>query len=114
MKYSITESKLESTIYSYINDLFGNDLHFTAYEDEDGNEMDSALEFYFGDYGDEENEAFRWYDSNYFVSYCLKCPIVKFETDLLDKLNGLFGDKWEHIFKKWLWEKYYMKVKTIE
>lgn len=45
MKYSITESKLESTIYIYINDLFG-DLNFTAYEDDDGNEMDSALEFW--------------------------------------------------------------------
>ena len=112
MKYFITESKLENTIYTYINDLFG-DLHFTAYEDDDGNEMDSALEFYFGDYEDDEH-AFYWYDSNFFVSYCLKCPIVQFDEDLLNKLNSLFGDKWEQIFKKWFWEKYHMKVKTIE
>ena len=58
MKYSITESKLESTIYAYINDLFGNDLHFTAYEDEDGNEMDSALEFYLVTMGTKKMKRF--------------------------------------------------------
>lgn len=112
MKYSITESKLESTIYAYINDLF-EDLHFTAYEDDDGNEMDSALNFYFGDYGDDER-AFYWYDADYFDNDCERCPIVKFGWDLEDKLNSLFGDKWHATFKKWLQKKYNLKVKTID
>jgi hypothetical protein len=112
MKYSITESKLESTIYSYINNLFG-DLNSTAYVDDDGNEMDSAFEFYFNDYGD-EGASFYWYDSDFFVSYCLKCPVVQFDEDLLNKLNSLFGDKWHTPFKKWLQKEYNLKVKTIQ
>ena len=112
MKYIITESKLDNIIYQYLEDLF-DDLNFTAAEDEEGYEMNSALQFYFGDYGDDES-VFYWYDSDYFNNDCEKCPIVVFETDLLDKLNSLFSNKWEPIFKKWLWETFYMKVKTIE
>jgi hypothetical protein len=111
MKYSITESKLESTIYAYINDLF-EDLHFTAYEDDDGNEMDSALNFYFGDYGDDER-AFYWYDADYFDNDCEWCPIAEFSSDLENKLNSLFDDKWHTPFKKWIQKKYNLKVKTI-
>ena len=110
MKYSITESKLESTIYTYINDLF-EDLHFTAYEDDDGNEMDSALNFYFGYYGEED--AFYWYDVDYFDNDCEWCPIAEFSSDLENKLNSLFDDKWHTPFKKWLQKKYNLKVKTI-
>ena len=110
MKYSITESKLESTIYAYINDLF-EDLHFTAYEDDDGNEMDSALNFYFGYYGEED--AFYWYDVDYFDNDCEWCPIAEFSSDLENKLNSLFDDKWHTPFKIWLQKKYNLKVKTI-
>ena len=111
MKYSITESKLESTIYAYINDLFGDDLNHMYGEDDYGNEMESGIQFYFGDYGEEE--AFYWYDVDYFDNDCERCPIAEFSSDLENKLNSLFDDKWHTPFKKWLQKKYNLKVKTI-
>ena len=112
MKYSITESKLESTIYSYINDLFGDDLNYTYGEDDNGNVMESGIKFYFGDYGDED--AFYWYDVDYFDGDCERCPIAEFDSELENKLNSLFDDKWHTPFKKWLQKEYNLKVKTIE
>ena len=112
MKYSITESKLESTIYSYINDLFGDDLNYTYGEDDNGNVMESGIKFYFGDYGDED--AFYWYDVDYFDGDCERCPIAEFDSELENKLNSLFDDKWHTPFKKWLQKEYNLKVKTIQ
>jgi len=117
MKYSITESKLESTIYAYINDLFGDNLNHIYAEDDYGNEMESGIQFYFGDYGDgdySDETAFYWYDTDYFDNDCERCPIAKFGWNLEDKLNSLFGDKWHTPFKKWLLETYNLKVKTID
>lgn len=112
MKYSITESKLESTIYAYINDLFGDDLNYTYGEDDNGNVMESGIKFYFGDYGDED--AFYWYDVDYFDGDCERCPIAEFDGELENKLNSLFDDKWHTPFKKWLQKEYNLKVKTIQ
>jgi len=112
MKYSITESKLESTIYTYINDLFEDDLNYTYGEDDNGNVMESGIKFYFGDYGDED--AFYWYDVDYFDGDCERCPIAEFDSELENKLNSLFDDKWHTPFKKWLQKEYNLKVKTIQ
>lgn len=59
MKYIITESKLEETITNYFYELFPVDnIHSTnPYEyDETGEEGhdETRVEFYIGDYGDEE------------------------------------------------------------
>jgi hypothetical protein len=113
MKYSITESKLESTIYTYINDLFEDDLNHIYAEDDYGNEMESGIQFYFGDYGDDE-VAFYWYDTDYFDGDCEWCPIAEFSSELENKLNSLFDDKWHTPFKKWLQKEYNLKVKTIK
>jgi hypothetical protein len=40
--------------------------------------------------------------------------MVKFDDDLENKLNSLFGDKWHTPFKKWLKNNYSLDVKTIQ
>ena len=111
MNYSITESKLDKTIYNYIDNLF-EDLNHIMAEDDYGNEMSSGIQFYFGDYGDADR--FYWYDSEYFNYDCELCPMVEFDDDIEDKLNSLFGDKWHTPFKKWLQDNYSLDVKTIQ
>lgn len=112
MNYSITESKLDKTIYNYIDNLF-EDLNHKYGEDDYGNEMESGIQFYFGDYGEED--AFYWYGVDYFdYSSCERCPIAEFDSELENKLNSLFDDKWHTPFKKWLKDNYSLDVKTIQ
>lgn len=117
MKYLISENKLDNLIYNYIVDIFMNneegELNFTYDYDEDGNETDDAIQFYFGDYGD-DYEAFRWYSEEYFDDGCERCPIVELSGKLKDNLNSMFSDKWESQFKKWMNNEFNIYVKTIQ
>ena len=117
MKYIITENKIDKVIYNYIVNLFENndlgELNFTYYEDEYGNEIADAMQFYFGDYGDDLH-AFRWYDVGYYDGGCDNCPIVVIESELENELNGLFSDKWYEQFKEYLKKYYGLKVKSLQ
>ena len=122
MKYIITESKLESAIMDYFDELFDvsniNSTNPYDYDEDTGEEGEdeNRVEFYIGDYGDEET-CFRWYDCGYFKqdSHAQKiCPTVTVESPYDIKLNGLFGDLWHEPFQKWFKENFDLPIKTVE
>lgn len=122
MKYVITESKLEETITNYLYELFDvNDINSTnplEYDDDTEEEWEdeNRIEFYIGDYGDEDT-CFRWYDCNYFDegSYARTiCPTVSLEYEYENVLNGYFGDMWKEPFRKWFIENFELPVKTVD
>ena len=90
MKYEIQKSKLDDIMYKYIVDMFENnemgELSLTNNFDEEGNETEDSIEFYFGDYG-EDYEAFRWYSEEYFDDDCERCPIVELSYELKNNLD---------------------------
>jgi hypothetical protein len=122
MKYIITESKLETAIIEYINVLFPvdniNSTNPTEYDDETGENYDdeTRVEFYIGDYGDEDT-CFRWYDCEYFYpdnQIKVSCPMVSVEHEYEKILNGYFNEMWYEPFKKWFTENFELPVKTLD
>jgi hypothetical protein len=122
MKYLITESKLEETIINYFYKLFPVDnIHSTNptdYDGENGENYDdeTRVEFYIGDYGDEDT-CFRWYDCEYFYpdnQIKVSCPMVSVEHEYEKILNGYFNEMWHEPFKKWFTENFELPVKTID
>jgi hypothetical protein len=97
--------------------------------DDWGNEVDYAIEFYTDYYEDDgDNTLFRWYSEDYWRSdegnvwdednitkLIDDSPILDFEdTDKLDQLNSLFGDRWKQPFIDWFWDNFNVPVKTIK
>jgi hypothetical protein len=121
MKYVITESKLENTIISYLDDLFDIDNISMTHPIEDDelndewHEDENRALFYRGDY-DDLDSCFRWYGKMYFnnLQSREKAPIVDIEEEYTQKLNGYFGDLWHEPFKKWFKHNFNFPVKTIE
>jgi len=127
MKYTITESKLNSAIYEYIDQLFHNgyNIRMEAAEDEDGDPIEYAYDFiqenggfgflftwtgkeYYEKEGNENVTSFgkRWIDY---------APVVEIsEDEIIDQLKGMFGDMWVPIFKKWFTDTFSLPVKTVE
>jgi hypothetical protein len=124
MRYVITESKLESVIMTYLDDIFDvDDINWTnpydIIDDETGEEGDdeSRILFYIGDYNGDEDGCFMWYGCEYFDDGSKAkelCPIVQLEHPYDIKLDGYFGDKWHEPFKKWFTNHFELSVKTIE
>ena len=123
MKIIITESKLDSIILKYINDEFNvKDIHYTEIMDSDGNPDDSAYEFYLGDYSDDET-VFRMYNKHYWVGdgdtdlvrYRIEqSPLLVIDdSNIINKMNGLFNDKWKPVFKRWFSKNFGFNIKTI-
>ena len=56
MKIIITESKINTIISKYIDKMF-NDINYSYGYDDDGNEVDYAIEFYVGDYDDDDGRV---------------------------------------------------------
>jgi len=120
MKYLITESKLEQAIINYLDEIFPIDeINWTHPYDEfdDGSEGEdpTRIEFYKGDYEDEE-VVFRWYACEYFTPYSNAqtiCPEVSIEHPYVNYLNGYFDNMWEKPFIKWLQMNFDIKVKTV-
>lgn len=122
MKYIITESRLESAIMEYLNKTFPLDnVYFTNpteydYETGENYDDDTRVEFYLGDY-ENEDTIFRWYDCEYFYENSdpkERCPIVTVEHPYDNTLDGFFGNRWEEPFKKWFTENFDLPVKTVE
>ena len=123
MNYLITESKLEKTIMTYLDELFDiDDLHWTHpydYDDEteEEGEDENRIEFYIGDYEGTDEGCFRYYFCDYFLPYSSArdlCPIISLESQYTDTLNSYFGDMWKEPFKKWIKLNFDLPVKTIE
>lgn len=119
-KYLISEAKLDNLITNYIDELFPMDkLHWTHPEEFDYDEMESyenpnVVEYYFGDYNEDDN-CFRWYSCDYFGPAAQSvCPLVVLEPQYVNTLNGYFNNKWETPFKRWFIEKFNLPVKSID
>jgi hypothetical protein len=122
MRYILKESQVSSLITKYLYENFG-DLNYNFASDDWGNENDCALEFYSGDYSDEEI-VFKYYQQCWWdiengtaatLEMYNKSPMIIFENAReYDTLNGYFGSKWIEPFKKMFWDVYDLKVKTIE
>jgi hypothetical protein len=125
MKYLITESQIDDLITKQLNTMFDvsniNSTHPYEYNDETGEEYEDneRIEFYFGDFGDEET-VFQWYGKGYwgdnqndYRGYKTKSPIVDIEEPYQSNLNNLFGNKWYKPFKVWFEKNFEVPVKSI-
>ena len=128
MKFIISEDKIYGLIMKHLNSMFDVDnIHWTPYINDYGDEVDYAISFYNGDYGDDDN-LFRWYSEDYFYSedmqnhnkemideWVEKSPMLEFDNNgKKEQLDALFGDKWLQPFKDWIWDNFNLPVKTIE
>ena len=99
-------------------------INFTnpyEYDEESGEEYEDPdrIQFYFGDYGDEDY-VFLWYDRGYwgdesesYYAYKENSPILEIEEPYVSQLNGMFADKWFKPFKEWFRENFEVPVKTL-
>ncbi len=135
MKIIITESKMNSTIYNFIDELFaskdGNPEIFKLDSfDSDGAPLIDAFDFVNSDYyGDEGSDyLFSWTGKEYYKTIYAQGDITKFEyermilvspfveiidKDAIDSLNGYFGDLWKPVFKQWFKDKTGLDYKTL-
>ena len=128
MKFIISEDKIYGLIMKHLNSMFDVDnIHWTPYINDYGDEVDYAISFYNGDYGDDDN-LFRWYSEDYFYSEEMsnhsktmidmwkeKSPMLEFDNNgKKEQLDALFGDKWLQPFKDWICDNFNLPVKTIE
>ena len=130
MKYIITESKLNSAIYEFMDKLFGTEIHRMPTLGDNGDELVDAYDFANVDYYSDEGSdyLFGWTDEGYYKSLIqdghigktewerLKSlsPLVEiFNRDALNQLNGYFGDVWKPVFKQWFRDKTGMDYKTL-
>jgi hypothetical protein len=127
MKYIITESKLNSAIYEYIDNLFHNgyEIKMEVAEDEDGDPIEYAYDFVQdnGSYG----FLFTWTGKEYYetegrenvTSFGKKwidyAPVIEIaEDEIINQLKGMFGEMWVPIFKQWFTDTFSLPVKTVE
>ena len=135
MKYIITESKLNSSIYNFMNNLFsskdGNpEIYKLDSIDSDGVSLIDSFDFVNSDYYSDEGSEylFSWTGKGYFKTVYSQGYITKFEYEgmlsespmvsILDsnakeKLNNFFGDLWRPIFKQWFKDKTGLDYKTL-
>ena len=127
MKYIIKESKLNSAIYEYIDNLFHNgyEIKMEVAEDEDGDPIEYAYDFVQdnGSYG----FLFTWTGKEYYetegrenvTSFGKKwidyAPVIEIaEDEIINQLKGMFGEMWVPIFKQWFTDTFSLPVKTVE
>jgi hypothetical protein len=126
MKYLITESKLNSAIYEYIDNLFkeGKKIEMvkhTRTDDDtlDDEEVEGAYDFFHKG----EDDLFTWtgeeyYNRPYNLSVWSKwkalAPVVEIvDYEKLDSLNNMFGDLWRPVFITWFENTFSLPVKTL-
>ena len=129
MKYLITESKLNSAIYEYIDQLFheGKKIEMVKHTrhgndaDEDVEvEVEGAYDFFHKG----EPDLFIWtgkeyydrpYNSSLFNKWRELAPIVEIVAyEKVDVLNNMFGDLWRPIFIKWFEDLFSLSIKTLK
>jgi len=119
MRIIITEDKLSQIIVDYLDKYYDfNDINYTYYIDDNYNESDNAIQYYLGDYGD-DNTIFRIYKEDYWYNeddFRKKLsPILMVEDeDLVSSLFGLFGDRWKPVMAKWFENNFDEEVKTVD
>jgi hypothetical protein len=124
MKYIISENRMNDLMQKYFDKNFNpNDMdyYYVSYEeDEEGNEIETedAMAFYKKSNNPDVDVIFRYYFCEYFSedAHVMKqvCPILSFENDHTDTLNGFFGDMWKEFAKKWVQDNFNLSPKTVE
>ena len=125
MKYIITESKLNSAITEYLNELYDiDDIHWThpyTFNDETGEEYEdpNLITYYRGDYDGpfDSDFVFQWIDPEHYEGYIglqRKCPILEVHDREGEILDSYFGDKWHEPFRIWFEINFEFPVKTVE
>jgi len=127
MKYIITESKLNSAIYDYIDNLFkeGKQIHMVkhiARADDDtlsDEEVEGAYDFFHKG----EDELFTWtgreyyerpYNKSVWSKWLELAPVVEIvDYGKLDALNNMFGDLWRPVFITWFENTFSLPIKTL-
>jgi hypothetical protein len=122
MKYIITESKLNSAIYEYIDNLFkeGKQIHMVKHTTpDDDDEVVGAYDFFHKG----EDELFIWtgeeyyerpYNKSAWTKWKALAPVVEIVNyQKLDSLNNMFGDLWRPVFITWFENTFSLPVKTL-
>lgn len=121
MNYTLKESRLESAIRNYFDELFDvSQIHWTHpydYDEQTGEEGEdiNRIEFYKGDYS-EEDICFRWVACEYFLPDTPAkdiCPEVVVEYNYSTILDGMFKELWHEPFRRWFIENFNLNVKTV-
>jgi len=127
MKYLITESKLNSAIYEYIDQLFheGKKIEMVKHTRPDDDtfedvEVEGAYDFFHKG----KDDLFIWtgkeyydrpYNSSLFDKWRELAPIVEIVAyEKVDVLNNMFGDLWRPIFIKWFEDLFSLSIKTLK
>jgi len=128
MKYLITENKLNQTIMSYIDKVYGEKKIYMSKALIDGKEVEGAYDFFTDDYseGIDEDYLFLWSESKYYYNTMINdsirkqkllrdCPILEVTNtgSSKGKFIELFGDRWHEPFKEWFTNKFGLPVKTL-
>lgn len=134
MKYIITETKINSTIYNFIDKVFaaknGNTEIHKLQAMIDSEPLTDAYDFVNDDYYSDEGSdyLFSWTGEEYYKTIYAQGDITKFEYEGLvsksptfkifnsytkKQLNGYFGDLWKPVFKQWFKDKTGMDYKTL-
>lgn len=122
MNYLITESRLEDLVLNYLDKMFPTDnISWTSpeeYDDASGLYVEDTnrMVFFIGPSALDDN-AFRWYDCEYFNPDSPAqeiCPTVALEPTYSNVLNSYFGETWIEPFKKWFTLNFELPVKTVE
>lgn len=135
MKVIITETKINSTIYNFIDKVFaaknGNTEIHKLRAMIDSEPLTDAYDFVNDDYYSDEgvdDYLFAWTGKDYYMTLYSQDDITKLEyeklaseaptVELFDsyakrQLNGYFGDLWKPVFKQWFKDKTGMDYKTL-
>jgi hypothetical protein len=134
MKIIITESKMNSAIYNFIDEIFaskdGNNKIFKLNAFVEREPLTDAFDFVNSDYysDDGSDYLFSWTGKEYYKTIYAQGDITKLEyermvsesptseildRDAIDSLNGYFGDLWKPVFKQWFKDKTGMDYKTL-
>jgi hypothetical protein len=135
MKFIITENKIKSSIYNFMDNLFksedGNPEIFKLDSiDSDGASLIDSYDFVNNNYYSDEGSEylFTWTGKEYFKTIYSQGYITKIEyegmvsesptvsildADAKEKLNNFFGDLWKPVFKQWFKDKTGMDYKTL-
>ena len=119
MRFVISENRLNDIILNFINNYYDVDeIHSIPFHDEDGNPTNKAIEYYLGDYSDDEF-VFTLYQKNYWTSsHDFRkelSPILMIENEnFVSHLNSMFQDKWKPVFKEWFKENFGEEIRTID
>jgi|688.fasta_scaffold38640_5 hypothetical protein len=129
MKYLITESKLNSAIYEYIDQLFheGKKIEMvkhTRHGDDTDEDVEVEVEGAYDFFHKGEPDLFTWtgkeyydrpYNSSLFSKWSELAPIVEIAAyEKVDTLNNMFGDLWRPIFIKWFEDLFLLPIKTLK